>query len=75
MVWGLVLWQLCINHKLRAARSHAPAGMKKLFLAEALEGQSSRRGLSGGHPRLLSIAHTLIAHPKATWKSARCNLT
>ena len=37
MVWGPVPWQLCINHKLRAARRHAPAGMKKRFMAEARE--------------------------------------
>lgn len=37
MVWGPVPWQLCINHKLRAARSHAPAGLKKRFMAEARE--------------------------------------
>jgi transposase-like protein len=36
-VWGEVAWQLCLNHKLRAARRHVPAGMKKQFTAEAGE--------------------------------------
>lgn len=36
-VWPQVSWQLCINHKLRAARRRAPAGKKRKFAREAAE--------------------------------------
>ena len=36
-VWPQVSWQLCINHKLRAARRRAPAGKKRKFASEAAE--------------------------------------
>ena len=36
-VWPQVSWQLCINHKLRAAGRRAPAGKKRKFAAEAAE--------------------------------------
>jgi len=36
-VWPGVSWQLCINHKLRAARRRAPAGSRRQFMAEARE--------------------------------------
>ena len=35
LVWGPVPWQLCTNHKLRAAREHAPAGSKQEFMTAA----------------------------------------
>ena len=37
LVWGPVPWQLCTNHKLRAAREHAPAGSKREFMTAAAE--------------------------------------
>lgn len=37
LVWGPVPWQLCVNHKLRAAQAHASAGSKKKFMAAAGE--------------------------------------
>ncbi len=44
LVWGPVPWQLCTNHKLRAAREHAPAGSKRKFMTTA------PRSLPGRHP-------------------------
>ena len=36
-VWPQVRWQLCINHKLRAAGRKAPAADRRRFVAEAAE--------------------------------------
>jgi len=36
-VWPQVRWQLCITHKLRAARRKAPRGKKRKFTAQARE--------------------------------------